>query len=84
MLQIDLWKRVVIWALVALGLFMALPNVFYPRVETYNDATALIERGATPAERVGVLCGGVNTCKVAPEQGLIRSEAFSEPGSELP
>ena len=50
MLQIDLWKRVVIWALVALGLFMALPNVFYPRVETYNDATALIERSATPAE----------------------------------
>ncbi|MEQ9676039.1 MAG: protein translocase subunit SecD [Roseovarius indicus] len=50
MLQIDLWKRVVIWALVALGLFIALPNVFYPRVETYNDATALIERGATPAE----------------------------------
>ena len=50
MLQIDLWKRVVIWALVALGLFMALPNAFYPRVETYNDATALIQREPTPAE----------------------------------
>ena len=50
MVQIDLWKRVVIWAVVALGLFMALPNAFYPRVETYNDATALIQREPTPAE----------------------------------
>src|SRR6056297_439122 len=33
MLQIDLWKRVVIWGLVALGLLLALPNVFYPRVK---------------------------------------------------
>src|SRR6056297_580954 len=45
MLQIDLWKRMVIWGLVALGLLMALPNVFYPRVESYNDAQAAIENG---------------------------------------
>src|SRR6056297_3901756 len=45
MLQIDLWKRVVIWGLVALGLLLALPNVFYPRVESYNDAQAAIENG---------------------------------------
>ncbi|QPM89972.1 protein translocase subunit SecD [Pseudooceanicola algae] len=37
MLQIETWKRVLIWGLVALGLVLALPNVFYPRVERYND-----------------------------------------------
>ena len=49
MLQISLWKRVVIWALVALGLAYALPNAFYTRVEGHNDALAEIEAlGATP------------------------------------
>ncbi|MDX1782152.1 MAG: protein translocase subunit SecD [Thalassovita sp.] len=47
MLQIDLWKRVVIWGLCALGLLMALPNAFYTRVETSNDAVAAMEMGAT-------------------------------------
>ena len=46
MLRIDLWKRVVIWALCALGLLLALPNGFYTRVETANDAQAALERGA--------------------------------------
>src|SRR6056297_2780774 len=46
MLQIDLWKRVVIWGLVALGLLMALPNAFYTRVETHNDAVTALEAGA--------------------------------------
>ena len=45
MLQIDLWKRVVIWALVALGLVFAFPNGFYSRVEGHNDAVAAIEAG---------------------------------------
>ena len=49
MLHIPLWKRVVIWALCALGLFMALPNAFYPRVELHNDAVKAIEiSGETP------------------------------------
>ncbi len=52
MLQIDLWKRVVIWALVALGLFMALPNAFYTRVETHNDAAAAIEAGGSTPELI--------------------------------
>ncbi|MCF6317452.1 MAG: protein translocase subunit SecD [Marinosulfonomonas sp.] len=52
MLQIVLWKRIVIWGLVALGLFMAMPNGFYTRVETRNDAVVEIEKlGSTP-ERV--------------------------------
>lgn len=47
MLQIELWKRMLIWGLVALGLVMALPNGFYTRVETRNDAVAAIEAGST-------------------------------------
>ena len=50
MLQIDLWKRIVIWAVVALGLLMALPNVFYDRVETHNDALRAMEQGQTGPE----------------------------------
>ena len=52
MLQIDLWKRVLIWATVVVGLVLALPNAFYPRVESSNDARAAIElRGETPELR---------------------------------
>ncbi|WP_375257902.1 protein translocase subunit SecD [Citreimonas sp.] len=50
MLQVDLWKRVLIWAVVALGLVLALPNLFYERVERHNDAEAAIELGADTAE----------------------------------
>ncbi len=49
MLQIELWKRIVIVGLVLLGLFYALPNAFYDRVERHNDAIRAIEvQGATP------------------------------------
>ena len=40
MLQIHLWKRIVIWGLCIIGLFLALPNAFYTRVEGYNDTKA--------------------------------------------
>jgi preprotein translocase subunit SecD len=50
MLQIDLWKRVLIWSAVALGLVLALPNAFYGRVETHNDAVKAIEAGFDTAE----------------------------------
>lgn len=46
MLQIELWKRVLIWGVVALGLGLALPNGFYNRVEIHNDAVKAIEAGA--------------------------------------
>ncbi|WP_372885069.1 protein translocase subunit SecD [Shimia sp.] len=45
MLQIDLWKRVLIWAVCAFGLLMAMPNAFYERVEARNDAVAALELG---------------------------------------
>ncbi|MGD9864087.1 MAG: protein translocase subunit SecD [Pseudodonghicola sp.] len=49
MLHIDLWKRVLIWLLCAAGVFLALPNAFYSRVEQANDARIAIEKsGATP------------------------------------
>ncbi|MFD0860399.1 protein translocase subunit SecD [Roseovarius aquimarinus] len=50
MLQIDLWKRFFIWGLVALGIFLALPNAFYDRVERHNDAVQAVERGTDPAQ----------------------------------
>ncbi len=49
MLQIQSWKRVVIWGLVAIGLIFAMPNAFYSRVERHNDAVAAIAlSGKTP------------------------------------
>ncbi|WP_417267220.1 protein translocase subunit SecD [Celeribacter baekdonensis] len=51
MLQLPLWKRIVIWGLVALGLLGALPNAFYPRVEGHNDAIVAIEKSGETPER---------------------------------
>ncbi|MBY6134854.1 protein translocase subunit SecD [Nocardioides marinus] len=49
MLQIDLWKRVLIWLVCAAGVILALPNGFYTRVEQANDAAAeIIAKGETP------------------------------------
>ncbi len=45
MLQVDLWKRVMIWLVVLAGFAFALPNAFYDRVERSNDAEAVIETG---------------------------------------
>lgn len=44
MLHTPLWKRVLIWAVVLLGLVMASPNLFYSRVETHNDALVQIDK----------------------------------------
>ncbi len=44
MLNIPLWKRIVIWGLCALGLLTALPNVFYTRAERHNDALVAAEK----------------------------------------
>ncbi|MEZ5715654.1 MAG: protein translocase subunit SecD [Paracoccaceae bacterium] len=47
MIQIETWKRVLIWSIVAVGLLLALPNAFYTRVETHNDAVKALEKGST-------------------------------------
>ena len=48
MLQIDGWKRVLILGVCLIGLALALPNLFYGRVEAHNDAAQAVERGAVP------------------------------------
>lgn len=60
MLQIDTWKRVLIWATVVVGLILAMPNAFYTRVETHNDAVRAVENGGAAeglAEQVGMWPG---------------------------
>ncbi len=53
MLQIPLWKRILIVGLCLLGLALAMPNLFYSRVEGHNDAVAALERtGTQTAEQV--------------------------------
>ncbi|WP_417247743.1 protein translocase subunit SecD [Celeribacter sp.] len=54
MLNIPLWKKIIIWGLVALGLYAALPNAFYPRVEGHNDAVAEIEAAGETEERAAL------------------------------
>ncbi|WP_430449347.1 protein translocase subunit SecD [Rhodophyticola sp.] len=58
MLNIPIWNRVLIWGVVVIGLALAMPNLFYDRVERHNDAVAVIEEtGATTdaleADRAG-------------------------------
>ncbi|WP_170329252.1 protein translocase subunit SecD [Ruegeria arenilitoris] len=50
MLQINTWKRVLIWLVCVTGLLMALPNAFYTRVEQSNDAKTAIELGIDTPE----------------------------------
>lgn len=57
MLQIPLWKRVLIWGVVLIGLSYALPNAFYSRVETHNDAAALVEAGAAETGEIAADLG---------------------------
>ena len=52
MLYIETWKKTLIWAVCALGVLLAMPNMFYERVERFNDAEKL---GQTSDEWYGVL-----------------------------
>ena len=57
MLQIPLWKRVIIFGLCALGVIMTVPNLFYTQVETHNDAVAAVKAAggiATPEQAAAV------------------------------
>lgn len=57
MLQISTWKRVLIWGVTVLILFMAVPNLFYPRVEGHNDALKQIEAAGSTPEREAAVAG---------------------------
>ena len=59
-LHTPLWKKIVIWSLIAIGVIMASPNLFYERVETRNDAAVAIAKAdaagtPTPAEDTAAL-----------------------------
>ncbi|MFC4670279.1 protein translocase subunit SecD [Seohaeicola nanhaiensis] len=55
MLQIDRWKRVLIWLVCLAFALLAVPNLFYARVEAHNDAVVAIEtKGATPEREAAV------------------------------
>lgn len=43
LVKAPLWKRLVIWALVALGVILSVPNLFYGQVEARNDAALAVE-----------------------------------------
>ncbi|MEM6620363.1 MAG: protein translocase subunit SecD, partial [Pseudomonadota bacterium] len=45
MLQFPLWKKLTIWGVCVLGVFMAVPNARYTQVELHNDALAAVEAG---------------------------------------
>ena len=45
MLQIEGWKRGLIWLVCAVGLLFALPNGFYTKVEAFNDAKEIGREG---------------------------------------
>jgi len=58
MLQIPLWKRVIIIGLCLIGLAFAAPNLFYNRVEGHNDAVTAQERmGAMTTEQAAARAG---------------------------
>lgn len=57
MLQIDLWKRTVIWLACAVGLLLAAPNLFYTKVEKHNDAVKAIELSGETAELAADVAG---------------------------
>ena len=50
MLHIPLWKRLLIVAVVLIGLLTAMPNLFYGRVEGHNDALVANERNGFMTE----------------------------------
>ncbi|MEM6740918.1 MAG: protein translocase subunit SecD [Pseudomonadota bacterium] len=52
MLHFSLWSRIVIAGIVLVGLSLAVPNLFYDRVERHNDAVAEIEALGATEERL--------------------------------
>ena len=52
MLQFSLTKKILIWVVVAVGFLFAMPNGFYSRVESVNDARMQLENGYTDPEIV--------------------------------
>ncbi len=58
MLQFARWKQIIVLVVCLSGVILALPNVFYQRVEGHNEATALGEAGLLNASEVEERTGG--------------------------
>ncbi|WP_434621998.1 protein translocase subunit SecD [Tabrizicola sp. M-4] len=50
MMTAPAWKKALIWALVAAGLVLSVPNLFYGRVEAHNDAALAVETAGFATE----------------------------------
>lgn len=58
MLHAPLWKKVLVWAVVAMGLLLAMPNLFYAQVEMRNDAEdAATKAGFVTTEQQAAMDG---------------------------
>ena len=57
MLQIAFWKRITILLTCLVGLWLAMPNLFYTQVEQHNDAVQAIELGAATPENEAMRAG---------------------------
>ncbi len=55
-MQTPLWKRLLIWGIVAFGLLYAMPNLFFARVESHNDAAEAAAKAgfATPEQEAAM------------------------------
>ena len=47
MLDFPFWKKFLIWGVCLLGIVFSTPNLFYDRVERYNDAVKIVETGGS-------------------------------------
>ncbi|MGL4320010.1 MAG: protein translocase subunit SecD, partial [Paracoccaceae bacterium] len=65
MLFTPLWKRILIWGVVALGIAGAVPNMFYADVEKHNDALVAL---AAVSELNAALTPEEATALLTPEQ----------------
>jgi preprotein translocase subunit SecD len=65
MLFTPLWKRILIWGVVALGIAGAVPNLFYTDVEKHNDALVALE--AVSAQNADLTTAEA-TARLTPEQ----------------
>ncbi|MFV0360740.1 protein translocase subunit SecD, partial [Tropicimonas sp.] len=57
MLQFPTWKRLLIWGVVVVALVMAMPNLFYQRVERHNDAVKVIAAAGETPDRAADAAG---------------------------
>lgn len=58
MLYTPLWKKILVWAVVAAGILLAMPNLFYAQVEARNDAAdAVVKSGFATTEQQAAIDG---------------------------